>query len=99
MTRPRKKRVESESLFANVPLAPPVRRIIEAAPQTAPSPTPAPSEHQEQLEEDIVIDRRSDGRFVVAILRHQGTTVAAVVYTRSQLELLRQRISQTLEAA
>lgn len=48
-------------------------------------------------EEDVIVEPNGDGRFVVSLLRHYGTTAAAVVYTRKQLEMLQRRIGPALE--
>lgn len=48
-------------------------------------------------EEDVIVEATSDGRFVVSLLRHYGTTAAAVVYTRKQLEMLISRSTAALE--
>jgi len=51
----------------------------------------------EMPEEDVIIEPNGDGRFVVSLLRDHGTTVAAVLYTRKQLEMLLRRIVPALE--
>ncbi len=51
----------------------------------------------ETPESDVVIEATGDGHFMVALLRHHGTTVAAVKYTRGQLEMLLRRIPAALE--
>jgi len=52
---------------------------------------------EELPEEDVIIESTSDGRYVVSLLRHHGTTCAAVVYTRAQLGMLMRRIPPALE--
>lgn len=47
-------------------------------------------------EEEVIVEATEDGRFVVSLLRHYGTTAAAVVYTRPQLEMLARRIPPAL---
>lgn len=49
-------------------------------------------------EEEVIVEAVSGGRFVVSLLRHHGTTAAAVIYTRPQLEMLLRRIPPALEA-
>lgn len=47
-------------------------------------------------EEDVIVE--PDGnRFAVSIVRHHGSTVATVLYTRRQLEMLQARIPAALE--
>lgn len=48
-------------------------------------------------EEEVLVEPNGDGRFVVSLLRHHGTTCAAVLYTRPQLEMLMRRIPAALE--
>lgn len=48
-------------------------------------------------EEDVVVEPLGEGRYLVAIHRHYGTTAASVVYTRKQLEMLIRRAPAALE--
>lgn len=50
----------------------------------------------ETPEEDVLVESVGNGLFVVSTLRHHGTTVAAVRYTRAQLEMLLRRIPAAL---
>lgn len=75
------------------PPAPIVAPVVNEAPPRAlhivPPLAPIP-------EEDVIVEATEDGRFVVSLLRHYGTTAAAVVYTRPQLEMLARRIPPAL---
>lgn len=51
----------------------------------------------ETPEEEVLVEPMGDGRFIVSTLRDHGTTVAAVRYTRAQLEMLLRRIPAALE--
>lgn len=46
---------------------------------------------------EVIIEQQADGRYVVSLLRDHGTTSAAVIYTRAQLEMLQRRIPAALE--
>lgn len=75
--------------------SPPVSTVIDdivEAPKLRIVPPPAPVPECE-----VIIEQQSDGRYVVSLLRDHGTTVAAVVYTRGQLEMLQRRIPAALE--
>lgn len=48
-------------------------------------------------EEEVSVEPLDDGRFVVAITRNHGGTVAAVLYSRRQLEMLLARIPAALK--
>ena len=50
-------------------------------------------------DEDVIVEPVSHGRFLVSTLRARGTTVAAVYYSRKQLEMLLARIPSALEIA
>lgn len=95
----RKKTIEAPSLFVVPP--PP-----EQAPEyVVPHTTPVVSERTFRVvppaapepESDVIVEPISDGRFVVSLLRDHGTTVAAVRYTRSQLEMFIRRATAALE--
>lgn len=45
----------------------------------------------------VLVEPQADGQFVVSRLRHGGTTSAAVVHTRAELEELLRRIPPALE--
>ena len=49
------------------------------------------------LEADIIVEKVDENIFEVSSLRAHGTTVAAVFYTREQLELLIKRAKAALE--
>ncbi len=49
------------------------------------------------LEADVIVEKVSDDVYEVSSLRAHGTTVAAVFYTREQLELLIKRARAALE--
>lgn len=66
-----------------------------------PDATPVVAERKLRLvhsraKNDVTIEPTDDGRFVVARTRDYGTTVAAVVYTRDELEILLRRIPAAL---
>jgi hypothetical protein len=98
----RKKTVETMSLFgANVPAEPTSRAelplVLDDVPapekprlRVVPPPAPVP-------ESEVIVEQTSDGRFEVSLLRNHGTTVAAVFYTRAQLEQLIARAGAALE--
>lgn len=48
-------------------------------------------------EEDVVVEIQDDGRYAVSLIRHHGGSVACVLYTRGQLEMLLARIPAALE--
>lgn len=56
-----------------------------------------PAPETPQPEDDVYVEPLADGRFVVALSTHQGTSTRAVVYTRAQLEMLLRRIPAALE--
>lgn len=49
------------------------------------------------LEADVIVEKVDDSVFEISLLREHGTTVAAVFYTREQLELLIKRAKAALE--
>lgn len=51
----------------------------------------------DEPEEDVLVEAQDDGTFVVTKLSHKGTTSAAVVYTKGQLEMLVCRAVGALE--
>lgn len=95
----RKKKTETLSLFgapprAEIPPPPPPEPDIEAV-QSERKLRIVPK--REDPEEDVIIEPTDDGRFLVHVLRNQGTTCAAVFYTRYQLQLFLRRIPPALE--
>lgn len=96
----------SGSLFTDAALtptepAPPIVPAGGAIPETTDAPEVPRMRLVEPLkpvsEEEVIIEAREDGRFVVSLLRDHGSTVAAVLYTRSQLLMLLRRIPPALE--
>jgi hypothetical protein len=49
------------------------------------------------LEEQVIVEPCIDGRFVVSLLRHHGTSIAAVKYSKAQLQMLIERAREALE--
>ena len=96
----RKKSSSTGDLFATASSAPEPVKVIGSGEDVSDAPklrvVPLP---EATPEEDVVIEPTSDGRFIVSLLRHHGTTAAAVVYTRAQLLMLLRRIEPALEMA
>jgi hypothetical protein len=105
----RKKKPETVSLFgATAPI-----ETAPVGGERLVMPPPAPAEESKEEverpklrvvpppatvpESEVIVEPLGDGRFVVSLLRHHGTTVAAVRYTRAQLEMLLRRIPAALE--
>lgn len=108
----RKKKPDTgPSLFGEAVTAPVVRayeppKAIAPVP-VEPAPTPVPPQAEPSAprlrlvpppEKDIIIvEALDDGMFWISRLRESGTTVAAVRYTRAELDELRRRIDAALE--
>jgi hypothetical protein len=97
-----RKRTDQPALFVVAATEPAKEYVAPVTSADEPHITPIVSERRFELvppppEEDVTIEPMNDGRFVVAVLRHYGGSVCAVIYTRAQLEMLLRRIPPALE--
>jgi len=104
MASRKKTQPSTGSLFGERELTPVARAPITVEPESSEEDDLPQRPHlrvvppsEETPSEDVVIEPTADGRYVVSLLRHHGTTVASVRYTRAQLELLLRRIPPALE--
>lgn len=98
----RRKPTGTGLLFEVPPPPAPKPEVPVPPPVSAPDPgTPIVAERtfrlvREPEEDQVIVEPLEDGRFIVSLLRHHGTTVARVIYTRAQLEMLIRRIPAAL---
>lgn len=87
------------SIDLHAPISDAWQSLFGATTAPTPTPTPAPrAASHDHASDDVVITHEADGRYLVALLRHGGSSRAAVYYSRAQLELLSRRVSAALGA-